>query len=109
MERRQFIKSTAAAGVMGMLNRGIPSVRTSPFNVTFNNLPLWRGFNLQEKFTHKPDEWLRVAPEWGFKNEPFRESDFDAIRELGFNFVRLPMSYKCCVMRITGSIFRRNI
>ncbi len=62
---------------------------------SFNNLPLWRGFNLQEKFTHKPDEWMSIAPEWGFKNEPFRESDFAVIRELGFNFVRLPMSYKC--------------
>lgn len=64
-------------------------------DVVYNRLPLWRGFNLQEKFTHKPDEWLSIAPEWGFKNEPFRESDFAAIRELGFNFVRLPMSYKC--------------
>ncbi|HUX94716.1 MAG TPA: cellulase family glycosylhydrolase [Bacteroidales bacterium] len=36
-----------------------------------------------------------MAPEWGFNNEPFRESDFEAIRELGFNFVRLPMSYRC--------------
>jgi len=61
----------------------------------FKILPIWHGFNLQEKFTHKPDEWLDIAPEWGFNNEPFRESDFALISELGFNFVRLPMSYKC--------------
>ncbi len=64
-------------------------------DISYNALPLWYGFNLQEKFTHRPDEWLNVAPEWGFNNEPFRESDFELIRELGFNFVRLPMSYKC--------------
>ena len=64
-------------------------------NITYNMLPPWKGFNLQEKFTHKPDEWMDIAPEWGAKNEPFRESDFAAIRELGFNYVRLPMSYKC--------------
>jgi endoglucanase len=98
MQRRKFLKTTAVAGIFGILNDGIPGVsmdQSSRDEVTFNNLPLWRGFNLQEKFTHKPDEWLSIAPEWGFKNEPFRESDFATIRELGFNFVRLPMSYKC--------------
>ena len=95
MERRRFITSTAAAGVVGMITKSAQGFGTNPSDVTFNNLPLWRGFNLQEKFTHKPDEWLKLAPEWGFKNEPFRESDFATIRELGFNFVRLPMSYKC--------------
>jgi endoglucanase len=64
-------------------------------DITYNTLPKWRGFNLLEKFTHKPDEWLNIAPEWGYKNEPFRESDFALIKELGFNYVRLPMSYKC--------------
>ncbi len=58
-------------------------------------LPRWRGFNLQEKFTDKPDEWADVAPEWGRSNEPFLESDFESIAELGFNFARLPMSYRC--------------
>lgn len=38
---------------------------------------------------------MRLAPEWGYKNEPFREQDFEMISELGFNFVRLPISYKC--------------
>jgi endoglucanase len=98
MKRRQFLKSSVAAGAMGIVNGSLPLIRpaySTGNEVTFNTLPLWRGFNLQEKFTHKPDEWMSIAPEWGFKNEPFRESDFAAIRELGFNFVRLPMSYKC--------------
>jgi endoglucanase len=55
----------------------------------------WRGFNLQEKFTDRPDEWLAIDPEWGRSNEPFVETDFAWIAELGFNFVRLPMSYRC--------------
>lgn len=42
----------------------------------------WRGFNLTEKFT--------VG-----KNAPFVEDDFRWIAELGFNFARLPMDYRC--------------
>jgi endoglucanase len=98
MKRLNFIKTVVAAGV-AMSIPGISGTRKThelaEADINFNTLPLWRGFNLQEKFTHKPDEWMEVAPEWGFKNEPFRESDFALIHELGFNFVRLPMSYKC--------------
>jgi endoglucanase len=64
-------------------------------DIKYNTIPRWWGFNLPEKLTHKPDEWLNIAPEWGYKNEPFCESDFALIKELGFNYVRLPMSYKC--------------
>ncbi len=46
-----------------------------------SQLPLWRGFNLLEKFQRDRDA-------------PFREKDFQMIRELGFNFVRLPMDYR---------------
>lgn len=42
----------------------------------------WRGFNLLEKFT------LR-------QNAPYRETDFQWIAEFGFNFVRLPIDYRC--------------
>lgn len=44
----------------------------------------WRGFNLLEKFT-------------AGRNAPFVEEDFQWIAELGFNFVRLPMDYRCYV------------
>lgn len=50
--------------------------------VNASRLPRWRGFNLLEKF---------VAPGDG----PFRAQDFEWIKEWGFNFVRLPMSYRC--------------
>ena len=64
---------------------------------TYENLPRWRGFNLLEKFAKEPDEFSQMSPCWTFYNEPFRESDFQMISELGFNFVRLPMSYKCWI------------
>ena len=98
MKRRDFIKISAMAGMAPMLSSrtpGIFSAESGTGDVTYNTLPIWRGFNLLEKFTDKPDEWLSVAPEWGYRNEPFKESDFSIIKELGFNFVRLPMSYKC--------------
>lgn len=84
--RRQFIQTAAAAslgtGLEGCANTALTSER-------------WRGFNLQEKFTDRPDEWAAVDPEWGHRNDPFLESDFEWIARLGFNFVRLPMSYRC--------------
>jgi endoglucanase len=97
MKRREFIKMSAIGSALQLqgsaLNKFSSGFMTD--DITCNTLPGWRGFNLLEKFTDKPDEWMTVAPEWGYKNEPFRESDFAIIRELGFNFVRLPMSYKC--------------
>jgi len=98
MNRRDFLKTAMlSAGAVSM-----PGCTTSQHckaetknDAQYNNLPLWYGFNLQEKFVHEPDEWLSVAPEWGFSNDPFRESDFAWMAELGFNFARLPMSYRC--------------
>lgn len=55
---------------------------TRPTEISAARLPRWRGFNLLEKFD-------------GRRNRPFRESDFDLVREWGFDFVRLPMSYHC--------------
>ena len=49
-------------------------------------LPLWRGFNLLEKF----------HLDWN--NKPFVEDDFHWISELGFNFVRLPMDYRTWIL-----------
>jgi endoglucanase len=45
-------------------------------------LPRWRGFNLLEKFQ---------AP----SAKPFAETDFRWIADWGFDFVRLPMDYRC--------------
>lgn len=51
---------------------------------SWSKLPRWRGFNLLEKFN--------VA-----RSQPFREEDFALIAEWGFNFVRLPMDYRCWI------------
>lgn len=45
----------------------------------------WRGFNLLEKFTLK-------------MNSPFVELDFQRMSEWGFDFVRLPMDYRCWIL-----------
>lgn len=48
---------------------------------TSANLPLWRGFNLLEKFIHGRDG-------------AYLEWDFDTMADWGFNFVRLPTDYR---------------
>lgn len=52
---------------------------------TPEHLPRWRGFNLLEKFNRG-------------SNKPFVEDDFRWIAQLGFNFVRLPMDYRCWIV-----------
>ena len=49
---------------------------------TADKLPRWRGFNLLEKFTEH-------------MNTTYREEDFAFLAHWGFDFVRLPMSYRC--------------
>jgi len=49
-----------------------------------SHLPRWRGFNLLEKFTSN-------------HNAPFVETDFAWMSEWGFDFVRLPLSYRCWI------------
>jgi hypothetical protein len=56
-------------------------------------LPRWRGFNLLEKFTAGPPR------------RPFHEEDFRLIAQLGFNFVRLPMDYRCWLKDPGGDDF----
>jgi endoglucanase len=56
----------------------------------------WRGFNLLEKFT------LRG-------NAPFAERDFQWIAELGFNYARLPMDYRCYVDKDDWLKFKEEV
>jgi len=85
MKRRQFLQFAAGAAVTGLSTalaaerqRGQPA--ETP--VSASRLPRWRGFNLLEKFTAE-------------RHAPFREPDFEWIAEWGFDFVRLPLSYRC--------------
>jgi endoglucanase len=88
MNRRQFLKTTASIAALSATGvraaeRGETVMKASSEQVpSASHLPRWRGFNLLEKFTNH-------------RNAPFRESDFEWIAELGFDFVRLPLSYQC--------------
>jgi len=83
MNRRTFLKigvaATASAAAGNRLAVAAPSGLPE---ATAQKLPRWRGFNLLEKF---------IASESG----PFVEQDFEWLAAWGFNFVRLPMDYRC--------------
>jgi len=97
MNRRRFIQSAAVGLGAALAPQWLKSEQEKAAEVSAAHLPRWRGFNLLEKFSHTPEEWKTVAPEWGRNNEPFRESDFEWMAQWGFDFARLPMSYKCWV------------
>ena len=68
------------------LPRTFPFPRTLP-EPTAAKLPRWRGFNLLYKFNvQDPPTPDRVMDE-----------DFRMIASLGFNFVRIPMDYRCWI------------
>ncbi len=81
MTRRDFIKTSAvtavgilAAGKSTAASGGGPAAQPQP------RIPRWRGFNLTE-----------LAG--GRRGQNFLESDFALMKEWGFDFARLPMSY----------------
>jgi endoglucanase len=80
--RRKFLKGLAAAAALAQIARPASAEPVMP-EASARKLPRWRGFNLLEKFIARD------------MNAPFRESDFAWIAQWGFNFVRLPMSYRC--------------
>ena len=79
LPRRNFLKSSIAFAAILPSLKSISEVFTDP---DYKHLPRWRGFNLLEKFD-------------GNSNQPYKEMDFKMIHEMGFDFVRLPMSYRC--------------
>jgi endoglucanase len=84
MTRRQFLQRAAAGAAAVSLSGTLAPSAEKPAlpEPTLTKLPRWRGFNLLEWFD-------------GNHRRPFREDDFANIAELGFNFVRLPLSYRC--------------
>jgi endoglucanase len=58
------------------------------------NLPVWRGFNLLEKFIYGHDG-------------PYQEWDFDVMAEWGFDFARLPTDYRCWTE--SPGVYRENV
>jgi endoglucanase len=55
-------------------------------------MPRFRGFNLLQKFRYDNGGKAVVFER---PNMPFEEEDFALIRELGFDFARLPLDYLC--------------
>ncbi len=84
MTRREMIGMTVAGamalsieGIAGAEPRSLPDAKP-------DHLPRWRGFNLLSKF--------QVA-----NQTPFPEEDFAWIEEMGMNFARLPLDYRCWI------------
>ncbi|ACB74275.1 glycoside hydrolase family 5 protein [Opitutus terrae] len=83
LNRREFVKGVSLAAAASLLDL-TPAGAAEPLpQPSPQKLPRWRGFNLLEKF---------IA---SVRNEPFREADFEFMAEWGFNFARVPMSYRC--------------
>lgn len=79
VERRNFLKKVgllAAVGISGASCKTLSSLGEKKTN----GIPLWRGFNLLNKFNPN-------------NQSLFDEQDFEIMAEWGFNFVRLPLSY----------------
>jgi endoglucanase len=83
MHRRRFLQATGAAAVGALIRSS--TLAAEDRKVTPAKLPRWRGFNLLEKF---------IAPRSG-RSPRFREEDFQWMADWGFDFVRLPLSYRC--------------
>lgn len=75
MNRREFAAAALGAVTAAALPAAEPKVSAA-------RLPRWRGFNLLEKFNAD-------------HSRPFVEKDFAWTAEWGFDFLRLPMSYRC--------------
>jgi endoglucanase len=90
MNRREFLGMLvqAATGLATVRRSGAAQEkegRSEPPALpepTPEKLPRWRGFNLLEMFQ-------------AGGATPFRPRDFAEIAELGFDFVRLPLDYRC--------------
>ena len=85
---------TAAPATTGVSG---PSAQAPLADPAPGRLPLWYGFNLQEKFN----------TDWGVKR--FDERDVAWIAELGFNFVRLPMDYRAWAEPGNWSALRQSV
>lgn len=92
MQRREFLQAaagTAIGAVAGGRLALCPAGAAQPAEAAQSQaaqlarkLPRWRGFNLLEKFN-------------AGRSGPFVEDDFRFMAEWGFDFVRLPMDYRC--------------
>jgi endoglucanase len=82
MKRRDFLKTAALGTAAAVAARAVGTAAETAASELAKKLPRWRGFNLLEKFN-------------AGSNKPFVEADFQWLAEWGFDFVRLPMDYRC--------------
>ena len=92
MNRRSFLRSLpllySASQFAGrtLAFAQSPSQQTSAADSgpTAARIPRWRGFNLQGKFS---------MPQEPYDGPAYQKFDFATMREWGFDFARLPLSY----------------
>ena len=84
MNRRDVLKWGLASLTAGTCMHVSQAQPPKLPDAAYNKLPLWRGFNLLEKFNGQ--------------NRKFVEDDFKWISDWGFNFVRLPMDYRAWII-----------
>ena len=78
MNRRDFLRLSLATSALA-----VATASAAPASgITPAHLPRWRGFNLLEKFVAET-------------KKKFVETDFAWMQEWGFDFVRLPLDYRC--------------
>ena len=84
MNRREWLNQTGRIAIGSTLAAAVPwnAAAAELPEPTPARLPRWRGFNLLSMFMV-------------YNKEPFPEDDFVAVSEFGFDFVRLPMDYRC--------------
>ena len=80
ISRRDFVKGSAGA----VAAAAFPATGSAAIEPAQTAIPRWRGFNLTYFFT----KWKDATPV---------EDDFRMMRDWGFDFVRLPMSYELWV------------
>ena len=81
---------------MLVLALGFPAALSAAPELPFDPATL-HGFNLMEK----------VGVDW--MNTPYREEDFALIKEFGFNYVRLPVDYRCYTVANQWLSFREDV
>lgn len=89
--RREFLRTVTATSALALASSNhLPTLasslsttkKKSSGDITASNLPIWKGFNLLNKFNPQGQS-------------PFNEQDFEMVAEWGFNFLRIPLSYWC--------------
>jgi len=97
--RRSILRRALATAALGLapVRLALPADQPKALpDATPAHLPRWRGFNLLNKFM--------VAHQ-----TPFEERDFADIAELGFDFVRLPLDYRCWTDHASPKVLKEPI